>query len=262
MKVKRLAALSLVVVLIVGMLAACGESVPEVDKIISAAEGAMEGGIYSATVTTGIASAREDINGALAALDGNTVSIAVNGKNFKMDMELSTGNIAIVKSFTAYGGTLYGLTEVAVGSESVSDKKKAELGGEAVGELLSALGAGAEVSADDFISVVLSGEDGEYEIVCSQIKTDAKDILNNMMASGFEDSEIATTLQDVTYTIKISGGTYKSTTLEASYAITEPDDVYTVTVTTTTEYEYGTAPKIDAPQNAAEYEEVALDSIV
>lgn len=139
-----------------------------------------------------------------------------------------------------------------------TSKKKAAATDDIKKSLLDSLGEGAQLRADDFKSVSAVKKGGITAVVCTDINDTALYGITNMLQDKLTEIGAIVSVKDVELSIQIEDGRYLSSVLVCSYVIVTPTDVYTLSMKSTSAFDYGDEIEIKAPANADEYIEAPI----
>lgn len=266
MKLRRVLALCLIVVLTIGCLASCSE--PTAEELITKADQALKDAPYSVTVDMTLSGDENDeiASQVISMMDGIDMSFAVDGDDIKMSygMEMDYGafSMSMDMSMIAIGDTMYIATTQSYDGEEETMKMKATVTDEQRDELLSQTGGSAtEMTAADFETVTMEKGDGVYLIKCTDLKEESADKLNGMFAGAMGGAgSVAASNAEIVFEVK--DGKYQKATITCDYSIDVGDDT-TVTIAAsivmTFNYE---GVDVTAPSDAADYEEIDIGDML
>ena len=261
--IKRITALVLCAALSVLCLASCGLIGSDLDAatVVAAAEGKLGSEIYTADVTVTMSAKDPALQERIDSLGETSISVSSDGEGFKMRTEVALDDVSVLTGYVAAGGILYRETVATVGDKSATEKVRAELDGVEIAEVISKLGAGAEIGYEDFDEVKIKGSAQKCTITCEGLKEDATSGAEMTLASSLGDG-MDLTLTEAAYTAKIEDGLFKSVTVVYTFSVSLEGVAYSMTSEIVTDYSYGNTVIISAPADADEYELVTYEQIV
>ena len=252
---KKILALVLAVVMAVSMLASCELLEGEVtaEEVLKAASEALESAPYSATSTTVIDAKDPDLAAKLEGVSNAGITYSVNGSDFTARMSVSVSGIEVKRTYTVVDGILYNESIIEIEDDQTVIKKKAEIDETELSGILAEIGAGAELTYEDFETVELSGSRKNCTVVCTKAKAASLSGADEILGSALLDADVELTLRDATLTLVIKDGKYESVTLAYSYYIENENGIYNMTAELKTTYDYSTEVAVSAPQDAEVY---------
>ena len=254
--IKRFTSVLLVFAMLIALLCSCevlgengiGDDTPDVvtkasaEEIVTAAESALKANPYIVNMTIKYSSDDEAMQSAIKAFGTPKVKTEVNGDSFRISMSFTKGGVESGITYTYLDGVLYtDLNEAGLVTgdyEDFTDADKAEL--------TESLGAGANISIDDFSKVIVIDNNGKSVINCGDIKDEPLEkLVASLQAEMGEDILVA--IKNATLVITTDCGKYTSTVFTCDYVITTPDNAYNLTMTYTSNFTYGKNVVITAP---------------
>ena len=251
---RKMLALTLCLVFIVGCLASC-------DILDSLGGQNKSPDSYEATVRIVFASNDEKI---VSALDTNSDSkIMVDGENMQILTRTKTNSLSAENTYTLADGVLYHKLSVSNGVLSADQLTRADMGENESYLLLIAVGPGADIGIDDFANVNKNGTSDNCSYSCKSINEDAKVGIQSILSEKLAIIGGTVTLVDATYSLETEDGLDKSATLSCNLLVTLDGQSYEVTMRTYTDYDYDVDfSDITSPENAAEYTKVSFEEIL
>ena len=217
---------------------------------------------YTVTVKTVYETKDAKMKDAIAAIGSPTTTISFDGDNIKVDSFATVNDITTKTDYVYIDGVIYYANEISVGELFLSEYKKANMNAEQKSQLLSDVGAGANISKEDFSQS--NTEPHGYSIIytCTGISSDAKESLCNIFASKFEAIGATVKLSDVTYCFETIKGEITSSKISCNFVINMGGEEYKVTMHLNYEYNYDAEVSISAPRDAEEYLDASLEEIL
>lgn len=252
---RKLTALLICVVLVVSTLVSC-------DVLDNLGGDKIDTSKYAAKVRIVFASNDDKISPVLDIMNSQS-NIEVDGDNIYVKTVAKTNSISILNSYTLIGDSIYHLTTVDNGVQSASIREKATFTETDRFLLISEVGAGSSIDAEDFeVSDKIGEVDGVKSYNCRNISSDAKLSLEKTLAERFAMIGATVSVKGVTLSLDKKGSVVMNSVLSCDLEITLDGTVYEVTVRTYTDYSYGADVKIEAPADVADYTDVSYEDII
>lgn len=234
------------VLLVLAMLTACLCSCDLIGgkdpgELIAAAEAELRLAPYSINMNIKYESADEGMKAAIEAFSAPVIKTEVDGDDFKITMSFKNDGIKSGLIYTCVDGVLY--TELNDGGHvSTSTTEGADMAA-----ITEALGAHAGISTDDFNTVKTQSRGNVSVITCTEIKDEPLDALVSSLTEQLADIEALVNIKDVVLAMQFTDGKYDVTILTCSYVITVGSEVYNLTMTYTSKFNYEAEVEISAP---------------
>lgn len=245
-QLRKIIGMVLVLALTVCALASCDlitGGKPE--KLVAAADEFLKTNPYTVDVRVTYESDDEAMTKAIESFTGPTMKISVDGDRFSAIMFLKNGDTQNYAQFTFIDGNLY--TEFSENGK-VAEAVTAYTS-EDIAALRESLGAGANVTYEDFEEVESKGIGKVHVINCTNIKADAIASLTaplaEMLEIAFEDVEV--TVHTASLSIEIEEDKYNVIILNCEYFITTPTDSYSINMQYSMKFGYAETVEITAP---------------
>ena len=248
MTLKKLISAVIVFALVLCTLTSCdlfgGKSEEKAEELVAEAEAALKNQPYSIDMKVKYASNDEGMKNALSFFADPEIKVVVNGGDFKIGMELMKGGLSEYYTYTLFGGKLY--SEYQYGDYRSCNEL--EYGAGTVEAIRSTLGAGANVSEEDFKSLSVNTSADVTVVTYTEINDEALSKLVAFLQEQLTDANALVTIKNVSLVVEIVDGKYDVTALECEYHITTIDSVYTLKMTFTAKFNYEGDFTIAAPE--------------
>ncbi len=260
--IKRISALALALVLVLSSLVSCdiitgGDNSKNPHLLAKAAETYLDTHSYTSSTRLEYSSSDADMMTILTTLGKSEVSLRFDGINTYCSVNTSVGGMSLSTEYTLCGTLLYQSMEVTNGESTAVVNRRAVLGAGEKVTLLSDIGAGAELSIDDFDGIYADGN----EISCYLCKEESAKSLSVISESKLPDGA-AVTVDNVKYSADIEDERFISETLMYDMILVIDGEEYSITVKSVTEYTYGEDVIILPPKNWTDYKEVPYEQIL
>lgn len=213
------------------------------EKLVASADEFLKTNPYTVDVRVTYESDDENMASAIASFTGPSMQIKVNGDDFSVIMYLKNGDTQNFTQFVFSGGYVY------IQSSDGGKVMESVAGPEEVAAVRESLGAGANVTYEDFEEVDTNGIGKVHVINCTKIKADAiaslTEPLAEMLEVAFENVEV--TVHTVSLSIEIEDGKYNVIILDCEYFITTPTDSYSIEMQYSMKFGYDEAVEITPP---------------
>lgn len=259
---RRLAALLVVAVMLVGALASCELLPVDPVAVVAAATLEMSGSSYTATVNAEVSTDNELMQDAFSALGNNKTVLTVVGEDFMVQMNVAVGGVRFNKTYTLVDDMLYHNAMAALGEGSVSLKQKAVFDGADRAEVLADVASGASIDALDFGELSAVRTSDGYTVTCSKMNSEAVLELTDILAVGFGGVGTLFDVADVEYVINIKDGRFDTTKLSCTYKVMLAGVTHRLTMSMKGSYEYSDDLKVSAPEDGDAYTEVEYSDII
>ena len=239
---RKVVGMVLVLAIAICSMASC-DGKPE--KIIPAADEFLATNPYTVDVRVTYKSDDETMAAAIASFTGPTMKISVDGDKFSAIMYLKQGEDTSYAQFTFLDGTLY--TEYSEGGKVANSQTTYTA--EDVAAMRETLGAGANVTYEDFDEVTVASAKKVTLITCDKIKADAIASLTASLTEQLETvfEEVTVTVYTATLNIEIEDDKYNVIILTCEYFITTPTDSYSIDMQYSMKFNYDETVVITAP---------------
>ncbi len=128
--------------------------------------------------------------------------------------------------------------------------------------LLSYVGAGAQISIQDFSTHNISVNNGKFTYTCSDMNKESKDSLSTIFYAAFDSYNATVDIESAEYTLVVDGEKNESSILSCTFKITMDGAEYSLTMNIASTYGYTSNISISAPKDANSYTEVSYEDIV
>ena len=240
-QLKKIIGMVLVLALTVCSIASCDK--PE--ELIPAADEFLASNPYTVDVRVAYTSDNEAMAAAIASFTGPTMKVSVDGDKFSAIMYLKSGDDVNYVQFTFIDGYLY--TEYS--EDGKVTESKTQYTAEDIAALRASLGAGANVTYEDFEEVDVKGVKELSIITCEDIKSDAIASLTASLSEQLKTvfDEVTVTVYTATLNIEIENERYNVIILNCTYFITTPTDSYSIDMKYSMKFNYSESVEITAP---------------
>lgn len=248
MTLKKLISAVIVFALVLCAFTSCnllgGKKEQKAQELVAEAEAALKNQPYSIDMKVKYTSNDEGMKDALSFFADPEIKVVVNGGDFKIGMELMKGGLSEYHTYTLIGGKLY--SEYQYGDYRSCDEL--EYGAGTVDAIKSTLGAGANVSEEDFKSLSVDVSDDLTVVTYTEISDEALNKLVAFLQMQLTDANSLVTIKNVSLVVEIVDGKYDLTALKCEYHITTIDSVYTLNMTFTSKFNYEGDFTVTAPE--------------
>lgn len=217
---------------------------------------------YTANITITFLSNDAKMSAAIDAMS-SSATLKVNGGDLSLKTSASTDSASVTNNYVYIDGVMYHHTGVTVGEKSVETYKMASVSELELDELLSKAGAGADIGIGDFEAQEITGTNGNYTYTCTEMNSEAKTSLCDIIGGGLKGIGATVTIQDADYVLETENGRNKCYTLTCHLLINMGGTDYEVTMRTKCEYDYSAKVNIFAPvEDIDKYVEVSYKDIM
>ena len=253
-KMIRLTAFAVAVLMIASCLFSCNLLFgADPAEVLKEADAALATAPYTVRMGIEYSSEDEDMASAIEKLSNPKIELKVDGESFSTNMSLNLDGRLASYSYTVVDGTVYYDSYEEGENEIYTLKKKSAYTDEMKKAIIDSFGDGANIRADDFDSVSAMKAKGSVVVTCSDIKRSAIYGVTNSLQDKLLDIGAIVSVKDASLVIQITDAKYASSAFICTYVITTSTDVYTVTMTLGSVFDYDTQVEISAPTNADEY---------
>ena len=187
----------------------------------------------------------KEISEALKSSTGTTVTLKVDGEDFDIYSYYTVGGERYKEQYVYADGTLYAMfydsdTYTVMGKDQAS---------EYAATLKEQAGPAVSLNYDDFEQAAVVTSNGVSVITCTDIKDAPLAKLVQSLEKKLSAIDAHVAIKDASLAIQIKDGRYDITILTCDYVITVGDDVYTITMTYSTKFDYSGDVVITAPKN-------------
>lgn len=251
---KKLLALVLALILVCGMLTACGDNAK---SMLKKADAALQKAPYTMTVKMDFESDDAELDKIFSAVNME-IPVTVDGKNLAMDMNMGVSGNTVKAKITLVDMVMYFDME-AMGQRV---KMKAAMDEDEYEEFMEESNTEMMVDPDDFGKLTVETKNGKKYIACGEISEEGLDELNEMMEDSLKATGGKATVSDVKYGVTLNDGKYESMELTCVYSVTVNGKTNNVTFKANMEYDYDDAAKVTVPADADTYKEADFDDIM
>ncbi len=252
---KKFLAVIMAVVLMCGMLAACGGD--NAQDLIDKANAVLEEEPYNITIKMNFECDNEDID-QIFSLMNLEIPTTVDGNNLAMDMSMDMMGYAIGVKMTVVDMVMY--YDMNLMGESI--KMKATLTEEQYQNFLAENNTEMTIQPKDFSELTEKTEDGKQYIACNGISDEALAELNDIVADSIDSIGATATVSNVVYNVTLSDGKYESVDMTCVYSMTVEDETFTLTLNMSAAYSYDNIAEITHPADAEAYEEIDFGELM
>ena len=219
---------------------------------------------YKATIVVSFGSDDEAMAEAISSFGSSTYTLYSSGSDLKIESSASLDNVSINRTYILKDNMIYNTSDMTAGDNTVSQREKAEFGKIDRGELIISVGAGADLSTDDFKTVTKVDENQKNKTesyVCSDILEESKASVSSIFEKKFAALDATVVLNDVQYYVEYKDSEITSYILNANFAVTIGGVTYNVSMSVECVYDYDAKFDIDLPSGADSYTEVRYEDI-
>lgn len=250
MSMKRLTALILSLMIIIGALSSCDFGVKD-----------LQSDTYVVNVRVRFATNDDKMKAAVDAMNSTAV-LSVDHGNIQMEAVSAINDVSVKNSYVYIGGIIYHSNQTSVGDMSVAEYERAAASDVEIDSILSKAGAGASIDVIDFNVQERDGKNENYIYNCSRITSKAKESLCNIISSKFEGLDATVILTEASYSLETEGDRSVSSVLSCNFEITMNGSTYEITVHTYCDYDYDAEVNISAPSDSEKYAYVSIEDII
>lgn len=223
--------LLLVLVIVISGMTSCTK---HAGQLIEDAEALCGMTPYTVDMQIKYESADAELGAVIDSFSAPWIKLSVDGDDMRARMDIKKDGEAAYIAYTVKDGDLY--TEISAGGDvTVTKREKDEIDSET---LVSEFGFGAGIGYDDFEKAEVNNAIKKQVILCTEIKDEPLEALVASLENVLSDMEAVVAIKDVNLAIQITDGRYDITILTVNYVITTPDDVYTLAMILTAQFDY------------------------
>ena len=269
MKITKLLALILAVVLSLGALTSCDAIYSfTADKLIAQADKKLTEGPYKIDLEMAFSSKNSEVNEAFSMFNDADLEAWYDGANVAMFMDIDTEimgeDVGISMEYRIVDKMAYAVASVEVQGLSQTVKQKAELSDDELEEFKDQNSGSGGVHYEDFEKSALEMADGKFIITCTEITEDGaeklKELIEYQLGEAAKDVDLEVSDVEVVCTLK--GLQYESVKISCKFIITIAGVSTTVSYVAENNYEYGDDYKVEEPKNSQGYLEVDYDDLL
>ena len=250
----RLTSVALIIVLFASCLFSCEMILGKnPTKVLEQADKALDSAPYTALMGIDYSSEDEKMAEAIEHLSTPAIKMCVDGGDFTAEMSHKLNGMDASYKYTVIGGMIYYDSCVEGTDSNTVIKQKAVYTESMRDGIISRFGAGANLRADDFENVAAVGMNGVVIVTCTDIKDAALMGVVDMLERDLSDIGATVAIKDASLTLQIEDGKYTVSLFVCSYVIATDTDVYELTLTHGTQFDYESQVKISIPENIDEY---------
>ena len=216
---------------------------------------------YQANVRIAFATNDDNMKGTIDAMSSSSVIMA-DGDNISLHTTANSGDTSVNNSYVLLDGVLYHHLLIISGDYSAESTKKANVDEESKDDIISKAGTGADIGLIDFETSEMYIDGGLDVYSCSDITSEAKDSLENILTSDFSTLGATVSIKEAYYTLEMKDGVEMGSALSVSFEININGKVYEVTMHVYTDYDYSADVSITLPTDSEGYETVSYDKII
>lgn len=266
MKITKLLALILAIVLSLGAMTSC-DVVYETaaDKILETADKKLGEAPYKMDIEMSFSSKNSEINEALSMFNSSEIEMLVDGSNIAMNMEIETEimneEVGISMEYIIIDSMAYAKASVEVQGLSQTLKQKAKMTEEDMADFMNENSSSYGTNHSDFDNKSIKFENGKFIITCTEISKSGEDALKSLIEDQLGTS-IDVEVEDIEVVFIASGLKYESMKISCRYVIDIGGTEVTINYVAETSYEYGDEYKVEEPDNKNSYAEVDFDDLM
>jgi hypothetical protein len=266
MKITKLLALILAIVLSLGAMTSC-DAIYETaaDKVLEIADKKLMRTPYKMDIEMAFSSKNSEMNSALSVFDDTEVEILVDGSNVAMTMDIKTEiareEIGILMEYIIIDSVAYAKARVEAQGLSQTIRQKAEMTDDDIEDFMDENSASYGADHSDFNNKSLKFENGKFIITCTEITKSGADSLKALLEDQL-DSSIDVDIDDVEVVFTTNGLQYESMKLSCRYILEIGGTEITINYVAETTYEYGDEYKVKEPKDKDRYVEVDFDDLL
>ena len=266
MKITRLLALILVIVLSLSAMTSCNVVYEmAAEKVLTMADEKLTSTPYKMEVEMAFSSKNSEINSALSMFNDSEIEILIDGSDIAMSMNIETEimreNVGIYVEYIIVDKMAYAKASVDVQGLSQTIKQKAQITDDDIEELMSENNASYGADHTNFNNKSLKFENGKFIITCTDISKSGADSLKAMIENQIGDS-IDIDVDDVEVVFTMNGFQYESMKISCKYIIDLYGTEVKINYVSEVSYDYGDEYKVEEPSNKNSYAEVDFDELL
>ncbi len=192
----------------------------------------------------------------------SAMRIKVDGDNVALNQTTISDNLLITKQYTLVDGMLYHSTKISSESLEAEILEKATMDEGDKDDLLSSVGAGAQIGLGDFSSHSISTAEGKNTYTCSNISAGARASLLAIFSRAFASYDATLEIDSVEYVLTMAGERNESSTLSCDFTVVMDGAEYSFTMSISGSYQYTDKAGVSAPNDADSYTEVSYTDII
>lgn len=256
----RCAALIVAISLIASCLFSC-EIIFGTDptEAINGAEAALKSAPYTVDMGILFESEDEEMQAVIDSFASPVIKLKADGDDLYMTMSLKLEDRKASTTYTLIDGTVYAEYYEQTDKGDKTEKEKFNCTAEMKEEIIDELGSDANLRYDDFSESVARKVNGVTVITCTNIKSDALRGVVEMLKEKLEGINAAVAVRDANLAIQIKDGKYDVSIFKCTYVITTETQVYSISMTYASQFDYASDVVITAPADADEYDSVEFD---
>lgn len=219
-------------------------------------------GKYKINVSIVYATNDTKLKDAISSVGVNGATVAVDGDNMAVYNTVVVGSTSVNESYILFDNMLYRDMTLTADENSATVKEKTDFYGENRQQLLSDIGMGAGVDAQDFEDLQPStfGESTYYN--CSNIKAESAESLEKIFGAGLSGIGATVTLSAAEYEKVVLDEKIVESTLSCHFTLVLGGESYELTMHMKYEYDYDAEVSVAAPENADSYNTVTYKEII
>lgn len=270
MKITKLLALILAIVLSLGAMTSCDVVYTfTADKLLTMADEKLMNEPYKMNIQVAFSSDNKELNSVLSMVNDADLEVRMDGENIAVNMDMWTEimneEVGISMEYIIIKHMIYATASVEVRGMTQSLKQKAEMTKDELDEFISDNISDGEVTPSNFEKKDLKFSDGKFIITCTDItKETAEDLEKEMMDQLGSISEVTEIeVEDVEVICTMNGLEYEKVKLSCKYLIKIGTEVFaTVNYVSEIDYDYGEEYAVKKPDGAQGYLEVDYDDLL
>lgn len=263
MRLKRIISIIVALSVLIFSLFSCAKT-PE--GLIEKADKKLARNDYTVEVEVEYIADNQGIAGLFDQLDSGETAIMYDGDNVKIEQRSSInygeGNTDFYGNYVIIDGTVYSNSGYTSALGNSFNKVKADISDEEKISLIEKAGVIIGIGIEDFATVNLEKRDGEYQILCSEAKTDLNIRLENILILQMQGEVESVEVNNARMIIEIDDGKYDTVRLLCDYNVKLSSQTYSVNAEFELEYDYDDHIRITMPGDAYEYNDTEFENIL
>lgn len=260
---KKILSLILLASLLLSLFSSCSRT-PE--SLIEKAEKKLKKGSYEIEVSVDYTVADEEIALIFEQLESSETKILVekDGVAIEKALVIDYGEVKseFINTYVIVGGRVFLDMSYKSNGAVNSTKSSAALTDAEREDIVNRAKLIGNIGINSFNEVKCERLDGEYRIICTEVKEDSRARLEGILISELEGAVETVGIRSSCLTIVIDRSRYDSVTLECEYEITLSGKTYSLRAEYELEYDFDEWVDITIPENYASYSEVDLNAIL
>ena len=258
MKKLKAAILCLLIAFSLLFVSACS---PSPEKIIKKADSYIDSSAYCVDLDMIFTSDYAPLDALFDTIRSTDITLFIKESDLLLKIRSEESNSNIYSEYILVDNKVYSSSLVQIGEDTKSEKLTADINDEERSEFLEEAKSAANVTPDDFATLVATKDKGEHVVICTNLKDASEEQLIRLMNSYFGAENATVTVSNAKLLMRFEGKKYKSVTLECEYSVTYYGKTYRINAAIGMQYRYDYEFEIQPPKNSDEYERVPYESI-